>query len=887
MEDSFIPMSTFERDIQQQQNSANLIAQGNQSSPIHNHVKENIPSKSMPPPNQNLDVINNLVKSFIQAINDLSLSSHSNLPPQENNPLEHVANQSVAPQPIKENRPFTYAPSVEQQPDVGINNFIPPQNSQRRSNPRAVPEMRENPNVNNFAHQGNNERVNIQAMIDEALLRSQFRNEFASLNESNKILAQVQLLESRKNSSRVLPKVKTLGYEWKIFYNSFLNTKLIFSPMENVLRVAEAISCKEILDLGGGNLMTPDTLENTLQAIDQRVGKPETLIISEKLKIIDSPKLKNGETKEIIEFIERVKKYSSLVDSIGGYHNKTDDALIARIHQILPERLAHSWECKFYKIRQAEGSVTISDLAKWLNEQIDGFESKDYLQKINPYGELRKKEGKPSHQREEKPVRKRSAAPNLNFAQNEISQILKESENVHFNQERKNFKRSGKPKSTTNSCWYHNNNQHPSFSCFSLLRKSGREVSELAKARGICQICSASQHEGPCPFKSSYVLCPIPDCNLRHNMLFCFKRQGDKTNVKNFSVTHKPKLVEGKRQDKAHEQNHLSHENENFEGSSQTINLLHSNSAASNNYSCNTITEIDFDRYEESLKEVNICQASITSKFSANLISVVVLTLTQGNLKLKGAFLLDSGSTTSMIDTHAAKMLRLDGPKRPLAVSWSGGKSRADRNSVIVRVNAKGIHKTAKSYELYFRTMQDLQMPGQNFDATQMKEKYPHLRKLDLESYSNVIGIIGTDQMWAFRQIGWVEASAKSGLSPSAMLTPLGYSIIGGGCPLQALYEHQQDVNSFESAVNHSVCHKNLPTNKEKELGLMQESVMGIEYLLPYENDRDIADEQKALEMLKRKVSKIPGTNRYQAPLLWKDEKSSLPTADSFKVAYS
>jgi hypothetical protein len=47
-------------------------------------------------------------------------------------------------------------------------------------------------------------------------------------------LAETQIAENKKNAYRTLPKVKNVNFEWKVFYKTFLETKILFSPQENV-----------------------------------------------------------------------------------------------------------------------------------------------------------------------------------------------------------------------------------------------------------------------------------------------------------------------------------------------------------------------------------------------------------------------------------------------------------------------------------------------------------------------------------------------------------------------------------------------------------------------------------------------------------------------------
>lgn len=245
--------------------------------------------------------------------------------------------------------------------------------------------------------------------------------------------------------------------------------------------------------------------------------------------------------------------------------------------------------------------------------------------------------------------------------------------------------------------------------------------------------------------------------------------------------------------------------------------------------------------------------------------------------------MLDSGSTLSMIEEEAATCLELEGPTKPLAFSWSGGQSRSDQNSKIVKTQVKGIQNKARAYDIHFRTMENLDMPSQHFNAESLRNKFSHLKGLQLESYSKIIGIIGTDQSFAFKQLAWIENKHKP-TDPVAILTPLGFALMGSRCPLDKLYQHLCE--SQEVTHVHHNKYDCMSETEEVELIKMHDSAMGLDYMRPYENDRNSADDEQALNILKEKVSKIPGKNQFEAPLLWKDENVILPSEDSFKIAF-
>jgi hypothetical protein len=247
---------------------------------------------------------------------------------------------------------------------------------------------------------------------------------------------------------------------------------------------------------------------------------------------------------------------------------------------------------------------------------------------------------------------------------------------------------------------------------------------------------------------------------------------------------------------------------------------------------------------------------------------------------MKCALLLDSGSTISLIDERCADMLNLQGPKKTTEIAWSGGKSREDKDSRIVKAKVLGFHTNAKIHDIYFRTIKNLDMPTQKFNAEDAKAKFPHLKNLPLTSYSQIVGIIETDQHWFFRQEKWISAKGRMSTkdAPVAISTPLGYCVIGSSYPLPKTYEKFKERNEVHSTFQ-------LNDDEEEELNRMQHRAMGSAYLMPYENDRKIAEEEEALQTLKSKVRRIPNKNCFEAPLLWNSDEIKLPTKLSYEMS--
>lgn len=732
---------------------------------------------------------------------------------------------------------------------------------------------------NEIPRQGINEPRRIPTNISLEELENLVNSSIARISYNNmqhdfRSLTEIQLRESQKNTYRTLPIVENIDFTWQIFYKAFINTKNLFTQFENVRRLQEAIKCKEIKKMGGINLFNLETYETTLFEINKRIGKPKNILIKERSELVKIQHLNDRDTSSLIEFIEQVKQYSSLVDKMGSNSQKFDEDLIVHLSRILPQKLKTQWTDKFNEIEDIREDVQIKDLANFLDQKIKRYETDNMFNKIDPYRAFEKKNFKENNFKESS-YKNKNAYENKMFSQVNVD----EKKNSYKSNFRENRKRT--EDSPAIFCWYHQKRGHSSFICHTLKSKSGKEVCTLAKERNICTICGMKQHSF-CPNKNN-IHCLIPGCSLNHDTIFCPMRNvvelKDKRENNKLLMHDDNRNLQDSVSQSSSQNSNTSTKEEILRHESSIIDALNAarkEETDSSEDSTWVICDTEAKEMSQSVMTMNDCKL----KTSSTLLSIVVIQLEDS--KLEGAFLLDSGSTISLIDESWANKINLEGPSKPVKLSWSGGVKRHDYESRIVKTTAKGIHHNAQSHEIYFHTMKNLHMPTQNFDAQFMKNRYPHLREIELKSYSQVIGIIGNDQCWFHRQLKWIET--KNNIKdPVAVLTPLGYYVIGSKHPLPIAY-HQLQI--CKNKIKHKKGEIHVTFQDEaSELKEIEERLMGTEYNRPYENDRKIVDEENALEILKQNVKKIEGENRYEAPLLWRKEDIKLPTVESLKTS--
>lgn len=647
---------------------------------------------------------------------------------------------------------------------------------------------------NNFPQVRNTSLDQLEEILQEesrnhsrAFAQPQINNNSRNMDVTNSIslkLAEIQIAETKKNAYKILPKVNYANYEWKVFYRAFLETKDLFSAQENVSRLQEAILCEEIKQIGSFNLFSLETYEETLEEIDKRIGKPAKMLLKEKQKLFVQRKLHNGQKKEIIKFIGDIKRYSTLVDKIGDDQNKHDYPLLKQLMRTLPERLLNGWMTEFTRMENAGEIIMISHIASWLDKKIEECENLLMLEEDDP--SVPQKDRNFKSQQNKKGPKGRNEKE-ISFAQ---TNSYAPQEKKEFNKKPRHDKESNE--SLASFCWYHNSSGHSSLCCYALLAKTGKEVSDLAKEKGICTLCGNKSHR-VCPYKNQ-ITCIVPNCNYNHRSIFCYQRKVQKAFTRyrrQDNHEHKPNFHNRNKENDNAPKNTEQPSTSQPKTDSNVMDALHIH------------TEITKDNAEEQWnvmveeipttvgnKDSSMTQISYSSR---NLTTIIPINLKNGDKTLKCAILLDTGSTASVIDEDYANFLNADGPKVELGVKWSGNKSREDKESRIIRIKAQGLHENAKTFDIFFRTMKDLKMPAQSLNADEMIIKFPHLREVPLTSYNHVIGIIGTDQKWFHKQLKWIEAKNNTSTSPSAILTPLGYTLLGSAWPLPKLYYHSSD----------------------------------------------------------------------------------------------
>lgn len=99
---------------------------------------------------------------------------------------------------------------------------------------------------------------------------------------------------------------------------------------------------------------------------------------------------------------------------------------------------------------------------------------------------------------------------------------------------------------------------------------------------------------------------------------------------------------------------------------------------------------------------------------------------------------LDEGSELTLMDTEIADALGISGEARPLCLKWTSGVTRDESDSKQLTLEISGASSEKRFPLVNVRTVSCLDLPTQTLDFKRLTAKYPHLRKLPVQSYENV-----------------------------------------------------------------------------------------------------------------------------------------------------
>lgn len=692
---------------------------------------------------------------------------------------------------------------------------------------------------------------------------------------SNKTITSEQFFY--KLQLKKLPEVVDADVSWNVFYASFIDTKDLFTHYENVIRVQTAIKDESVKRIGGKGLFNLKTYARCIENVNKRLKQNMNFLTDEAFEIENFQRIRPENKVKLVEFLDKIRNFCTIAEAYEDKSYITNRRFLANIGNIVPYNLRNKWEAKQADLEANNRTPTLIHMVEVLDKELPRIEASIRNDKV------RIVDKKSDNSFQHKNVYKSSKFNYTNDYGNPSSKIT-----------------LGKYHSNENDnylCWYHKTNDHTGNRCRSLWDMDGKTVSNLAKLHKVCTYCGYKQHK-PCPF-SFKLKCRVEGCGHSHHSLFCYKRKA-KTNSTNFNNNDRPKTSNNyKHQFKRDDNQKTSkkpeasnskpaEEADDSEAELQEMIKRFTNIKDTNNVNVsskdnrNNVNTSNPPSKSYSIKVQNGQISKNHNKLAETdktLLGVIVLELENN---LKAAFLLDSGSTVSLIEEDIANKLNLSGPWFPLTLLWSGNYSRKEKLSRVVKVKVKSLNDNPKEHELFFRTVRNLKMCEQKFNLKDY-EDYPQLKSLKLVEYNKLSGVIGIDNLFAFDRYLTIKAKGLNGIDYHGVKSPLGDYLYGSNTSLNCIYNELSALN-LHSTKNDDTTH-DLSEQESEEYKIMEEEVMGINYNQPSQNDRLIHEEKRTIDLLNNEVKKLDDSNKFIAPLLWKQEKLKLPTEFSYNLA--
>jgi len=375
-------------------------------------------------------------------------------------------------------------------------------------------------NLNNFPSTSNH--LNTQQSDEYHEITSNSRNDRKSIlnknysrnivsNENNSLISnsfgnnsiETYLVKLQYNK---LPIVNDSDISWTVFYSAFVRTKALYDPDENVIRLQAAIKDETVKRIGGKGLFNPKTYEKCVEDINRRLKHNINFLTKEATTLEKLGRIKAENKVKLIEFIDRVRNFSTLAEAYKDHSYSHNRRFLANIADVVPIFIKNKWKTRQADLEEQGITPKLTHLIQIFDKELPRLEASIRND------ELRGTDKKSVDKVDEKHHRNHNNTnKNSNLRDNNHLMV----EKYQSDENESNF-----------SCWYHKTNDHFANKCKALWNLDGKKVTELAKIAKICTFCGNNQHRS-CPFRE-YLKCKTPNCEHNHHSLFCFRRKSPK-----------------------------------------------------------------------------------------------------------------------------------------------------------------------------------------------------------------------------------------------------------------------------------------------------------------------------------------------------------------------
>ncbi|XP_055590040.1 uncharacterized protein LOC129752222 [Uranotaenia lowii] len=237
--------------------------------------------------------------------------------------------------------------------------------------------------------------------------------------------------------------------------------------------------------------------------------------------------------------------------------------------------------------------------------------------------------------------------------------------------------------------------------------------------------------------------------------------------------------------------------------------------------------------------------------------------------KLKALALIDEGSSVTLIEDELAKELGSKGNIEPLEMSWTNGMSTVENRSAKIHLQISAVDDMNRFDLIDARTVRKLDLPMQCLDSGELREKFLHLRDIEIPSYGSTKPklLIGINNA---HLIAPLQSRIGELGEPVAIQCRLGWSLYG---PRTGVVANVHFLGHHRSC---DECDRNDREMNESLKEYFSIEAVGISPVLLESNV-----DRRAREILERTTRRTG--DRFESGLLWKTDNVRFP--ESYQMA--
>ncbi|XP_017487332.1 PREDICTED: uncharacterized protein LOC108375696, partial [Rhagoletis zephyria] len=243
------------------------------------------------------------------------------------------------------------------------------------------------------------------------------------------------------------------------------------------------------------------------------------------------------------------------------------------------------------------------------------------------------------------------------------------------------------------------------------------------------------------------------------------------------------------------------------------------------------------------VEEVEVINNAHSASSQNILFKIIPITIYGNDKEIKTLAFIDEGSSISLMDESIADQLGISGVPNPLCLRWTGGGNK-------------------QRLEMNVCTVESLNLPTQTLDYELLSQRYRHLRKLPIESYTNAKPklLIGLNHFKMGISTKTFEGAPHE---PVAVCTKLGWLIYG------TVAEHNS-----RKQFNFHICDC---SESDQQLDELVRSFYTLDSVGICAKDPMLAESEKRALNLLDSFTHYKDNGHYEVPLLWKFDSFKLP----------